>query len=106
MQGDGTSMGANAYPNNTYMYAPNVIAATSTANVFESGIIDIYNYSDTSKYKTIRHFRGWDANGTSDMMILSDSWRSTNAVNSITFSNNGGWNFATGTHFALYGVKG
>ena len=106
LEGDGSSTGAGAYTSNTYAYAPNVIGATSTANAFEAGVIDILDYQNTNKYKTVRHLKGWDANGSGDVMLLSDSWQSTSAINSITVTNNGGWNFASGTHFALYGIKG
>ena len=106
LEGDGAAAGANAYTSIAYAYAPNVIAATSTANAFEAGVIDILDYQNTNKYKTIRHLKGWDANGSGDVMLLSDNWRSTSAIDTITISNNGGWNFATGTQFALYGIKG
>lgn len=66
-------------------------------------IIDIPNYTDTTKNKTIRGFSGWDGNGSGSIGLLSVLWANTGAINSLIF-NAGGASFAIGTRFDLYGI--
>lgn len=73
---------------------------------FAAHVIDILDYADTNKYKTARALVGTDTNGGGVIELVSGSWRSTSAINRIDFSFNGGGNFAAGSHFALYGIKG
>jgi len=75
---------------------------------FGVSIIDIIDYASTSKYKTIRSFNGYDTNGTANQVVYLNSglWMSTSAVTTITFTDPSGYNFATGTSIALYGIKG
>lgn len=73
---------------------------------FVGGIIDILDYTNTNKYKTLRSLEGVDYNGAGNIFMRSASWRSTSAVTSINLTIQGGGNFATGTSIALYGIKG
>lgn len=68
-------------------------------------IIDVIDYADTSKNKTIRSFSGIDSNGTltGEINLSSGLWRSTSAINSISLISAG---YYSGTTFALYGIKG
>ena len=70
------------------------------------GIIDIADYTSTSKYKTVKTFVGTDTNGTANQEVTLDSslWLNTSAINSITLLIGG--NYTTSTQFALYGIKG
>ncbi len=78
-----------------------------TANVFAPGIFDILDYTNTSKYKTVRSISGPSSNVNAsdlDYIILGGGlWRSTSAINSIKISLN---NFVQHSQFALYGIKG
>ena len=78
-----------------------------TANVFAPGIFDILDYTNTSKYKTVRSITGPSSNVNAsdlDYIILGGGlWRSTSAINSIKISLN---NFVQHSQFALYGIKG
>ena len=78
----------------------------SNGTIFNAGIIDIIDYASTSKFKTVKAFSGWDTNGSSGQAIELDSglWRSTSAINSISINVSSNW--ATGSTFALYGIKG
>ena len=80
-------------------------AASATSGIFGAAVMDITDYRDTNKYKTIRTFAGFDANGSGQVFFNSASWRSTNAVTSIQLYFNSA-NFAQYSSFALYGVKG
>ena len=76
-----------------------------STSTFAGGIIDIADYASTSKYKTVRTFSGIDGNGAGQIDFASGVWQSTAAVNQITITSQGG-NFAIGSSFALYGIKG
>jgi len=71
-------------------------------------IIDIHDYVSTSKYKTFRFFFGKEDNGSYNGSVEFNSglWLSTSAVDRVDLINNGGSFFASGSHFALYGIKG
>ena len=75
----------------------------STTN--SSLLLDFMNYSNTTTYKTVLSRYG---NNTSTSYkgvgALVGLWRSTAAINIITFSLGGG-NFNVGSTFTLYGIK-
>jgi hypothetical protein len=98
-----------ATANASAMYGFNIaFGGGGITNMFGAGIMDILNYADTNMYKTLRSLGGVEVNSTTydeGTNFASGSWRSTSAITSITLtSTNGNW--ATGTHFALYGIKG
>jgi hypothetical protein len=71
-------------------------------------IMDILDYTSTSKYKTTRVLSGSDRNGASpygDINLVSSLWLNTNAVTSIKIFI-GGQNIKQYSSFALYGIKG
>ena len=74
-------------------------------NIYNGLIIDILDYKDTNKYKTLRGLGGNDANGSGYVSFNSGSWRSTSAITSIKLYPDTG-SFNTYSHFALYGIKG
>lgn len=80
-------------------------AAANVASVFGSGVIDILDYKDTNKYKTVRTLGGYESNSTGFIALQSGNWRSTSAITSITLAPNIGSNFNQYSQFALYGVK-
>jgi hypothetical protein len=80
--------------------------ATAGANIFGVAIIDILDYKNTDKYKTIRIISGNDNNGSGTIRFSSGSfYANTNAITSITLTSGGG-NIAELSTFALYGIKG
>ncbi len=79
-------------------------AATPNA---AAAIVDILDYQNTNKNKTMRIFSGVDRNGSGEIEFLSGLWMSTSAVNRLDFTIGGSVStFAAGTQFALYGIKG
>lgn len=77
--------------------------STSYASV---AVIDLLDYTSTNKNKTVRSLNGWDANGSGYVFFYSGLWmNSSTAVDRLTFTPDGG-TFASGTRFALYGIKG
>jgi hypothetical protein len=99
--GSGSTRAAEA-SNNPYAFL--TLNNNNTANVFSSTIIDILDYSNTNKYKTMRNTTVWDANGSGYVSFLSGLWKNTSAVSIITIKA-GVNNFTQYSSFALYGIK-
>lgn len=74
------------------------------------GIIDIHNYANTLRNKTVRiligqNDGGINASGTNGICMMTGMRLSTEAISSLTFFTNGA-NFTTTSQFALYGIRG
>lgn len=103
LEGDGATASAAAATSATYMGSADF---PTTASTFGVGIIDILDYKDTNKYKTVRLLAGYDANGSGIIDLRSNLWMSTSAINRIDFISGNATNFAQYSSFALYGIKG
>jgi len=104
--GDGAT--ATAYGVTTEVYIQDNMSMptnTAAANVFGAGIIDLLDYADTNKFKTLRALSGTDNNGSGHIIFGSGLYQETTAISSVTLEANG-VNWLTGSHFALYGIKG
>jgi hypothetical protein len=77
------------------------------ASLPASGIIDLLDYANTSKLKTVSAIMGMGDNsgssGTGAIVMGSGVWNSTAAITSIEFFSGG--TFSSGS-LALYGIKG
>jgi hypothetical protein len=75
-------------------------------NTFGAGVLDILDYANTSKYKTIRNLAGVETNAAvnSALSLFSGSWRNTDAITTITLTTGSG-NFVQYSQFALYGIR-
>lgn len=103
LEGTGTAATAGAYPSDTQMYMPR---NATTSPFFAAGIIDILDYANTNKNKTVRGLGGYDQNGTGQRVDFNSGlWTNTAAINTLNFSVSSG-SYATDSHFALYGIKG
>jgi hypothetical protein len=65
-------------------------------------IVDILDYSNTNKYKTLRALNGYDLNGSGAILLTSNLWSNTAAISTITITSAG---FLQYSSFALYGVN-
>jgi hypothetical protein len=102
--GDGSSVQANNFPSNNQIYIHRIPG--NITNVFGGVIVDILDYANTSKYKTVKTLGGYDANNaTCRTSFASGVWMNTNAINSILIST-GGSKWLQYTNIALYGIKG
>ena len=101
LYGDGTTASAARGSQQPYAISVGFTYYTTQFNVF---IADIFNYSNTTTYKTVRSLSGCDNNGSGDILLNSGLWMRTNAISTITLAPQSG-NFAQYSHFALYGVK-
>jgi hypothetical protein len=99
VRGDGSSVTANGYATQTGM----TLFILGNSTNWGTSILDVHDYSETNKNKTLRSFTGYDANGSGTIALGSGAWFSTAVVNSLTIYN---MSFATGSVFSLYGIKG
>jgi hypothetical protein len=90
----------------TYMQLPWAAFGTTTDLNWGGAVIDILDYADTNKFKTVRALGGADGNGTGYVTLTSGNWRSTSAITSISITPDGGTTFSQYSSFALYGIKG
>jgi hypothetical protein len=81
-------------------------SAAQTASIFGSTIIDVLDYANTTKNKTIRFISGVDSNDTNgSVRFESSAWLKTDAITAISIEPGIGGNFVANSHFALYGIK-
>jgi len=106
LSGNGSTIATGAFTSQSFMFGYIMPGNTATSNSFGVGIIDILDYTNTNKNKTIRSLNGHDNNGTGDVRFSSGVWLNTNAVDTILIDNRDGYNFLQYSQFALYGIKG
>lgn len=112
LNGNGSSAAAGGLDTQNQILFENsaIRSATAQANMFAAGIIDIADYSSTSKNKTLRAFTGVNQNssvaGENYVNLISGAWYNTSAVSSITIFSANTLFFTNTSSFALYGIKG
>jgi len=104
LYGDGSSATAAAGTSDTAAYVARAAGASASASIFGAAVIDILDYANINKTKTIRGLSGHDNNGSGYAWLASGLFNSTNAISSLTLKAQDG-NFAQYSHFALYGIK-
>lgn len=107
LTGNGTSVIAGSLTAQYSAFVGTVPAASSTSNTFGVTILDILDYTNTNKNKTLRSLGGFDANGSGQVEFISNlpvTLPGTAAVSTLTFATSG--NMTAGSSFALYGIKG
>lgn len=108
LYGDGASVGALATASSTLINCGLGAGASAGASMFGGGVVDILDYTSTTKNKTIRTSTGVDANSSGgDFRFGSGLWFATPAaINSITiYAQDGLASFVEYSTFALYGIK-
>ena len=106
IRGQGASAVASGAANQDRMYMSYYPgSASSNTQRYGVTVIDILDYADTNKYKTVRALSGDDLNGSGTAAFSSGLWRSTSAITSIELLPND-VAFAQYSSFALYGIKG
>jgi hypothetical protein len=103
--GNGGTVTASGTANTTSISPINYPAASGTTNAFNGVIIDILDYKNTNKNKTIKYFNGYHNGSTYGASLNSGLWRSTAAISSITFTAAVG-SYVSATRFSLYGIRG
>jgi len=106
LKGDGSAASANGFATQSTLGLGDLPAASRTSGVFGVFVIDILDYQNTNKYKTLRTLAGADLNGGGSITLGSGLWQSTAAITSISMTSSTATNFSQYTQFALYGIKG
>ena len=107
LSGSGTSAGASSGTSQNLIYTIHAgPRGNDLSNTFSAQIIDILDYTNTNKYKTVRTLGGHDMNDTTAQRIALTSglWMSTSAITRIDVYLES--NMAQYTQFSLYGIKG
>jgi hypothetical protein len=103
--------GSNVYVNYNGVSQTSYLSFARGGNnsgAFGAAVVDILDYKNTNKYKTVRSLTGRDTNGGASGGIVwfsSGVWQSTSAITSIRLTPESG-NLNTYSSFALYGIKG
>lgn len=109
LQGNGTAAAAGAQTGNGWAYFGGYSnGAEVAANIFTVGVVDVLDYANTNKAKTIRTLSGYDANGSGYSMLTSSMWTGTAAINTIDIqfeTSASSYPFAQYSQIALYGIR-
>jgi hypothetical protein len=106
LYGTGASAIAGGNANASNIDIVEATLSSASASIFGINVIDILDYANTNKYKTLRSLAGTDINGTGGSINLySGSWRNTAAISTITIVPQTG-SYVEYSSFALYGIKG
>lgn len=104
--GSGASAVVDVALSLTKMTAAIVAGNTATSGAMGIFVADILDYTNTSKYKTMKSLGGYDANGNGYSSFYSGLWRNTSAITSITLSSTDATGLLQYSSFGLYGIKG
>lgn len=113
-RGDGTSFYVAQSQSNS-VASVGVLATSWTSvgsNIFAATIIDILDYTNTNKHKTMRGFTGFHSpasaanNGKAIALYSASDNAITTAISSLQISDGGSGGFVAGTRISLYGIKG
>ena len=96
IDGDGTT--ASSGRSTSAPYIQNIVFK----NVQNTTIINIFNYANSTTYKTIL-----SRTNTSNQSVnaIAGLWRSTAAINRIDFAIQSAQSFTAGSTFTIYGIK-
>jgi len=107
--GDGASATASGASSVDRIDISRSPGTSATANIFSGTVIDILDYANTNKYKTVRSIFGFDNNSatvTGYIGLRSGLWMNTNAITTVEFTSATSSSFTVNSVFALYGIKG
>ena len=83
-----------------------ITGANATSGMFGVSVVDLLDYANTNKNKTMRILGGNDRNGGGQVTLNSGVWMNTAAVTRIDITPVFGSSFVQYSSFALYGIKG
>jgi hypothetical protein len=108
LEGTGAAVSVDAFSSTSNPWSGICAGATAASNVFGAAVIDILDYTSTSKNKTLRSLTGIENNDSNGRLYFSSSlWFATPAaITTVTLSPIYGSNFITYSSFALYGIRG
>ena len=99
-------MGDGASATSDGTYTQGIIYSQRTNTGQFAGVVDILDYANTNKNKTVRCLAGGDKNGAGRINLTSNFRDNTSAISSLSFAFSDSANIPQYSHFALYGIKG
>ena len=103
LQGNGSTVSSSASTSQTSMRLGFTTGNSSAASAFGAMVLDILDPYSTTKNKTFRAFTG--GTDLNRIRLTSGSLVLTNSLTEIKLNDNFA-NFAIGSRFSLYGIKG
>lgn len=102
LYGDGSSAAAGGVYND-----PNLSVGyySTTSGIFGASVVDVLDYTSSTKNKTIKALSGGDANGSGLVVLYSGARNNTSPITSISIFPTGAGTFRQYSQVALYGVK-
>ena len=109
LEGNGTSAYSFSGTSQDRMYFSRACSNGATASVFGVLVLDILDYTSTTKNKTVRGIGGFDGNAAGSKIALgSGLWANTSAVTSVTFlpqHSPSQYSWVQHSTFSLYGIR-
>lgn len=102
--GNGASLAFDGYTSLSGSY----IGWTTTSGtqvMVGSGVSDILDYTNITKFKVVKSLLGADNNGSGRIFLQSSAWQSTSAITNIIAKLNSG-TYQPGATISLYGIRG
>lgn len=106
LQGNGSTVSSSATTSSGWMLNGFSTGFNTDSNSYGVSIIDILDYASSTKNTTIRTFGGAGNSSNAIVALQSGLWNVTDAVTSITLTDNEGLNYTSASRFSLYGIKG
>ena len=100
--GDGATAFSDKQTGTNYAFGTIIPGGGAATNLYGAGIVDIYDYSNTSKNKTFKIIGGFDSNGTGSARLVSGLWLSTSGITDIYCTSPNNYS-AAGSIATLYG---
>ena len=104
LTGNGSAAASSNSTSTNSMYFCGTAAGTSTTYPMPF-VLDILDYANTNKNKTIRSLSGRDSNGSGEVGLYSGVWLNTSAVTTIELQAVSR-TINQYSSFALYGIRG
>jgi hypothetical protein len=107
LYGNGSVLQAGVQFSSYSAFAGYCPGSTALANVYGVGIVDILDYASRKKLKTIKAVSGWEDNSSGANNLISAlpiDRPGLEPVTTLSVAFNG--TIQSGSHFALYGIKG
>lgn len=105
LRGNGVNVASSASSaSQTAIQLVESMANSTTANAVCAGVIDILDYTNTSKNTTIKSLYGM-VDSLERIYLSSGLYNQTTAVSSVTLTASAN-NFASLSRFSLYGIRG
>jgi hypothetical protein len=99
--GNGTSATSERYSNESFIRIGYAIGSSQLATAYATQVIQILDYANTSRFKTILSRDASDTNGSGITQLSAGLWRNTAAISSLTYP----VSLVSGSTLTLYGIK-